>query len=156
MGEYFRIAAAITRPGGLFLNRGIVCLDDARPHSPLERLGRGLVRWGWFIDRYIFPDGELVSLGSALASAEAAGFETREVVGLREQYAVTLRHWRRRLEERREAAIAEVGEPTYRIWRLYLAGCAHAFGTGRIGNAQMVLARLDASGACALTPPATR
>ena len=142
MGQYFQVAAAITRPGGLFLNRGIVCLDDARPHPALERLGRGLVRWGMFIDRYIFPDGELVSVGQALEQAEAAGFETRQVIGLREQYATTLRHWLRRLELQREAAIAEVGEPTYRIWRLYLAGCAHAFATGRIGTAQMVLARL--------------
>jgi cyclopropane-fatty-acyl-phospholipid synthase len=156
MGRYFQVAAAITRPGGLFLNRGIVCLDDARPHPALERLGRGLVRWGWFIDRYIFPDGELVSLGDALAHAEAAGFETREVVGLREQYATTLRHWRRRLEARAEAAIAEVGEPTYRIWRLYLAGCAHAFSAGRIGNSQMLLARLDGRGECAVTPFAGR
>ena len=142
MGQYFGVAAAITRPGGLFLNRGIVCLDDARPHPLLERMSRGLVRWGWFIDRYIFPDGELVSVGDALARAEAAGFETREVIGLREQYATTLRHWRRRLEAQRDAAVAEVGEPTYRIWRLYLAGCAHAFSTGRIGTTQMVLARL--------------
>jgi len=95
-------------------------------------------------------------VGDALAQAEAAGFETREVVGLREQYATTLRHWRRRLEEQREAAIAEVGEPTYRIWRLYLAGCAHAFTAGRIGNAQMLLARLDGRGACELTPFAGR
>lgn len=142
MGEYFRAAASLTRPGGLFLNRGIVCLDDARPHPAAERLGRRLVRHGMFIDRYIFPDGELVPVGEALVRAEKAGFETREVVGLREHYALTCRHWLRRLEAHRAEAIAEVGEATYRTWRLYLAGCSYAFSTGRIGTAQMLFMRV--------------
>jgi len=148
--RYFEIAARLTRPGGLFLNHGIVTLDHARRHPLSLRFGRRLVQRGEFIGRYIFPGGELVPLAEALAGAEAAGFETRDVESLREHYAATLRHWRSRLEARRPAAVAQVGEATYRVWRLYLAGCAHAFARGSIGIVQMLLAKPDAQGRCAL------
>lgn len=130
--EFFAAAFRHLRPGGLFLDQGIVTLDDARPW--LRRLReRVFHRWTSFIESHVFPDGELVTAGERLAPAEATGFETRDVTSLREHYAITLRHWVRRLEAAREEAIAMVGRPTYRVWRLYMAGSAYGFASGRIG-----------------------
>jgi cyclopropane-fatty-acyl-phospholipid synthase len=130
--EFFARAFRHLEPGGLFLDQGIVTLDSTRPW--LRRLRERLLdRWSSFIERYVFPDGELVTPGERLAPAEEAGFETRDVTSLREHYAITLRHWVRRLEARREEAVSMVGRPTYRVWRLYMAGSAHAFASGRIG-----------------------
>ena len=78
-----------------------------------------------FISRYVFPDGELVPINATLRYAEEAGFEVRDVESLREHYALTLRHWARRLELRRDEALQVVDEPTYRVWRLFLPGSAY-------------------------------
>jgi cyclopropane-fatty-acyl-phospholipid synthase len=130
--EFFSAAFRHLRPGGLFLDQGIVTLDSTRPW--LRRLRERLLhRWTSFIESHVFPDGELVTAGERLAPAEAVGFETRDVTSLREHYAITLRHWVRRLEAVREEAISMVGRPTYRAWRLYMAGSAHGFASGRIG-----------------------
>jgi cyclopropane-fatty-acyl-phospholipid synthase len=76
-----------------------------------------------------------------LGHAEACGFEPRDLESLREHYALTLDHWRRRLEARHTEAVALVGEQFYRAWRLYLAGAAWRFRVGQIGIVQMLLAR---------------
>jgi cyclopropane-fatty-acyl-phospholipid synthase len=131
--EYFRHAAALLRPGGVFLNHGIARLGDAP---------RGL--GSSFVSRYVFPDGELVPLAVTLEAAESAGLEVRDVEGLREHYALTLRHWVSNLERSREAAIAAAGEHAYRVWRLYMAGSAHAFAAGRLTIHQVLLAKLNA------------
>lgn len=146
LGTYFAAALRLTRPGGLFLNHGIVSLDATR-----EARGEGAPRprlWGKgrFMDRYVFPDGELMPLAAAVGAAEAAGFETRDVESLREHYVETLREWGRRLAQGSDAARALVGERTVRVWRLYLAASAHAFATARIGVVQVLLARPDAAG----------
>lgn len=145
---YFAAAMRLTGPGGLFLNHGIISLDDARPSRGPVEAPRRLWGMGRFMDRYVFPDGELVSLATAVAASEAAGFETRDVESLREHYAETLRHWVRRLEQRSSEARALVGEQTFRVWRLYMAASAHAFRTARIGVVQLLLAKPTAEGAC--------
>ena len=106
------------------------------------------------MDRYVFPDGELATLSTMGEHAERAGYEQRDVESLREHYAHTLRHWVRRLEARAADAVTQVGAPTFRVWRLYMAASAHAFAAGRIGVAQMLLARPDPDGCCRL--PLTR
>ena len=141
LDEYFASAYAALRPGGLFLNHGIVSIQRSRPESARERLSSRIWQRGAFIDRYVFPDGELVPSASVVASAERSGFELRDVESLREHYVLTLRHWVRRLEARREEAIALVGEPTYRVWRLYMSASAYGFRTGRIGIIQSLLAK---------------
>ena len=148
--RYFATAIRLTRPGGLFLNHGIVSLDDAR--GPAARPPRRLWGKGRFMDRYVFPDGELVPLAAAIAAAEGAGFETRDVESWREHYPTTLRHWVGRLERRGDEARARVGELTYRVWRLYMAASARAFATARIGVVQVLLARPDECGACQHPP----
>lgn len=142
---YFRQAARLTKPGGLFLNHGIV---RARDHDEGWRrwLRRLLWREGKFIDRYVFPDGELVPLDEAVRDAESAGLETRDVETLRDHYALTLRHWVRRLEGAREAAERLVGAQAYRVWRLYMAASAHAFASGKLSLAQVLLGRPDEHG----------
>jgi cyclopropane-fatty-acyl-phospholipid synthase len=140
----------LTAPNGLFLNCGIV----TAPEAPGLRaaLVRHLRREGAFIDRYVFPDGELVRLDEIVGDGEAAGFETRDVESHREHYARTLRQWVRRLESAEAEAVRLVGARLYRIWRLYMAASAHAFASGRLGTAQVLFAKPGDSGVVSLPP----
>ena len=138
--EYFGTCFALLKEGGLFLNHGIA-------H---QTTGSG--RSSGFMDRFIFPDGELVRIARALTIAEAAGFEVRDVENLREHYTRTLRAWVRNIETRREAAVAAAGESSYRAWRLYMAGSAQGFRTGRLGLFQSLLAKPLHSGAAEVPP----
>lgn len=142
--NYFAIAHALLKPQGVFLNHAIGEGVIARPDNT----------GGSFIDRYVFPDGDIPRLPVMLGAAEAAGFEIRDVENLREHYTLTLQHWLRRLEARRDQALAFVSEETYRVWRLYLAGSAHGFRRGHIAVYQSLLTKLDGSGRANL--PLTR
>jgi cyclopropane-fatty-acyl-phospholipid synthase len=141
--EYFRAAFEALRAGGLFLNHAI---GDQSGHRDGRTSG--------FLGRFIFPDGELVRVSDALGFAERAGFEVRDVENLREHYGRTLRAWIANLERNRAAAIAAAGEVSYRFWRLYLAGSAQGFSTGRLGVFQSLLAKPDERGRVEM--PATR
>ena len=92
-----------------------------------------------FTDAYIFPDAELVPIATTLKAAEESGFEVRDVENLREHYYLTLVHWLRRLEANEQRAKEIVGETKYRTWRLYLAGSAHYFRTGKLDLYQTLL-----------------
>jgi cyclopropane-fatty-acyl-phospholipid synthase len=127
--EYFRRACGLLRPGGVFLNHGIAYSANYRRRGPS------------FTDRYVFPDGELVPISTSLRAAELSGFEVRDVESLREHYALTLHHWVRRLEAHAEEARRITDDTTYRIWRLYMAGAAHGFRSGRLNIYQTLLAR---------------
>ena len=146
LGEYFDSAFAALRLGGLFLNHGIVSIVASRPPSLGSRASGRLWRRGQFIDRYVFPDGELLPAAMVIGTAERNGFELRDVESLREHYTLTLRQWIRRLEEHRREAVALVGEPTYRVWRLYMSASAYGFRSGRIGVIQSLLAKPRAGG----------
>jgi len=128
--EYFRGAFRLLRLGGVFLNHGIAC-NPAFPPIPGPS----------FSDHYIFPDGELLPLSTTLRAAEASGFEVRDVESLREHYVLTLQHWVRRLEARREEVWSVTDEKTYRLWRLYLAGAAHKFRMGQNSVYQVLLSK---------------
>jgi len=140
---YFKAAYDALLPGGLFLNHGIASQDDG---------AAGKV--SGFMERCIFPDGELVPIAESLRLAEAAGLEVRDVENLREHYVRTLRAWVANLESHRAAAVALVGEPVYRSWRLYMAGSAQGFRVGRLGLYQALLARRRGDGS--IDAPATR
>ena len=127
--EYFTRAWHCLRPGGVFLNSGIAASSNKRRNEPS------------FIDRYVFPDGELVPLHISLGAAETSGFEVRDVESLREHYALTLHHWVQRLEAHAEEAQRITGEATYRIWRLYMAASEHRFRCGQLNVYQMLLGR---------------
>jgi cyclopropane-fatty-acyl-phospholipid synthase len=139
---YFSAAYRALAPGGLFLAHGIA--DE----SPGRREGRAR----GFIDRYVFPDGDLVPIGEALTAAERAGFEVRDVENLREHYERTLLAWLANLERNRAEAIASAGESAFRIWRLYIAGSAQGFRSGRIGLLQSLLAKPAEDGSSGLPP----
>ncbi len=127
--EYFRRAWDMLRPGGVFLNHGIAHSATYRRRGPS------------FIDRYVFPDGDLVPISTSLRAAELSGFEVRDVESLREHYALTLRHWVRRLEAHAEEARRITDDTTYRIWRLYMAGTAHGFQSGRMNLYQALFVK---------------
>jgi cyclopropane-fatty-acyl-phospholipid synthase len=129
LARYFQIAYGLLKPGGVFLNTGITTSALSPQVKPS------------FIDRYVFPDGELVTIHETIAAAEAAGFEVRDLENLREHYEKTLRFWVNNLERSREQALQHVSESTYRIWRLYMAGCAAAFQRGDIAIFQVLLSR---------------
>ena len=129
LSEYFQRAWNLLRPGGVFLNHGIAHSATYRRRGPS------------FVDRYVFPDGELVPICTSLRAAEQSGFEVRDVESLREHYALTLRHWVRRLEAHQEEACRIASDSTYRIWRLYMAGSAHGFRSGRLNVYQTLLAK---------------
>jgi len=125
---YFETVKRALKPGGLFLNHGI-SNDTGWQDTSLTR----------FMNRYVFPDAELARIGDVITAMERAGFEIIDVEGLRRHYTLTLRRWVRALEQHREDAVKMVGEATYRIWRLYMAGSAHFFEYGST-NVYQVLA----------------
>jgi cyclopropane-fatty-acyl-phospholipid synthase len=127
--EYFRRAWHLLRPGGVFLNHGIAYSATYRRRGPS------------FSDRYVFPDSDLVPINATLRAAELSGFEVRDVESLREHYALTLHNWVLRLEAHAEEARRITGDTTYRIWRLYMAGAAHGFRSGRLNVYQTLLAK---------------
>jgi cyclopropane-fatty-acyl-phospholipid synthase len=133
LATYFRTAYDALREGGLFLNHGI---------TQQSRDGKGY-RVSGFMDRYVFPDGDLVSVDTTLRGAEAAGFEIRDVENLREHYARTLRAWYANLEARRDEIVAASDERTYRIWKIYMAGSARNFWRGQMGLIQTLLAKAE-------------
>lgn len=128
---YFGTIRRLLKHGGIAMNHGITSVD---PESREVGLGGGD-----FVEKYVFPHGELPHLSLALKEMSAAGLEVMDVETLRLHYARTLAHWSRRLEANLDAARAYAGDKRTRIWRVYLAGCAHAFERGWV-TIQQVLA----------------
>ena len=116
---YFGTIRRLLKDGGIAMNHGITAID---PDSRAVGLGGGA-----FIGKYVFPHGELPHLSLALREMGAAGLEVMDVETLRLHYAKTLWHWSARLEASLEQARKHTEERRVRIWRTYLAGCAHAF-----------------------------
>ncbi|WP_425145642.1 class I SAM-dependent methyltransferase [Deinococcus sp.] len=141
LSTYFAQAHGWLRPGGLFLNHGIVPAITPKFISVGTRLVEAYLSKHSFMQEYVFPDGDLRPLGETLSYAEGAGFEIRDVENMREHYALTLREWVRRLEANHDQVVRLTDEVTYRIWRLYMAGCADSFAGGRIGVVQSLLAK---------------
>lgn len=116
---YFGKLFGLLRNNGLLLNHGITTADPSgKSAGP---------RGGAFIERYVFPGGELPHIARVMQEMADQRFEVFDVENLRPHYAATLLHWVRRLEARKSEAIALAGEARYRVWRIYMAGCAIAF-----------------------------
>ncbi len=126
------------REGGLVMNHGITAKHtDGRP------VGRGA---GNFIERYVFPHGELPHLSMISGFVSEAGLEVVDVESLRLHYARTLKFWSDNLEGNLDKAAAMVPEKALRIWRLYLAGCSYAFSRGWINLHQILAVKPKADG----------
>ncbi|GAA0840119.1 class I SAM-dependent methyltransferase [Streptosporangium amethystogenes subsp. fukuiense] len=137
---YFRFLYDKLVPGGRLLNHCIT-----RPTGTEKTLNAG-----GFINRYVFPDGELESVGYLARQIEDTGFEIRHEENLREHYAQTLRYWCANLDEHWDEAVAEVGEGTARVWRLYMAACVVGFERNKIQLHQVLGVKLDSEGAAHL------
>jgi cyclopropane-fatty-acyl-phospholipid synthase len=150
---------SLVRPGGRVLNHAI----SRPPHkrSPgrvgdysaavsqvAEALGSSRTTRidSAFMDRYVFPDGELFEVGSVVTHLQAANLEVRHVESLRPHYALTLRRWVTNLESNWEQAVAMVGERRARVWRLYMALSARGFERGNIAVHQVLAVRPHADG----------
>jgi cyclopropane-fatty-acyl-phospholipid synthase len=130
LGSYFQKVTSLLRPGGVFLNQGIVARESPDgAHGPSG---------GGFIDKYVFPGGALSPLSRIISEAAKAGLEVVDVEDLRPHYARTLQTWSHRLEAHKEEAIEAAGLERYRIWRVYLAGMAEAFDRGWLSVVQML------------------
>ena len=115
---YARRLAGLLRPGGRLLNHGIARLRHGDPEA------------GPFSQRYVFPDAAPIHLSRVIAALEGAGLETTHVEGFRHDYADTLRHWARRLDDSLEQSIKLAGPERARVWCLYLRAARNGFETG--------------------------
>jgi cyclopropane-fatty-acyl-phospholipid synthase len=130
LAGYFQKIYSLLSPGGLFLNRGIV-----RPQGVSD--GPDTL----FLQKRVFPGGDLVHLDTVVREGERAGFE---VVGLRElrtHYALTCRRWVENLRRNASQCRALVGETTYRTWLLYLAASAVSFEDGHTAATQVLFSK---------------
>ncbi|MFF8958966.1 class I SAM-dependent methyltransferase [Streptomyces sp. NPDC014894] len=135
--EYARLLHGLLKPGGRLLNHQIA----RRPEKD-----EGAYRVDPFIDRYVFPDGELSPLGRTVSLLEEAGFEARDVESIREHYALTLRRWVANLETNWEQAVRLTSFGRARVWLLYMAACALAFEHNRIGVNQILAVKTAEGG----------
>nr|WP_285592760.1 cyclopropane-fatty-acyl-phospholipid synthase family protein [Kineosporia sp. NBRC 101731] len=133
---YFEFLSSKLRPGGRLLNHSITRPDNV--HVPRVR--------GGFIDRYIFPDGELTGAGGLIVALQNSGLEMRHEENLREHYARTCAAWCENLVANWDAAVAEVGEATAKIWGLYLAGSSLGFDKRQIELHQVLAVKPDERG----------
>ena len=131
--DYFAKIARLLKPGGLLMNHGITA-GGTRNHQ----LGAGM---GDFIERYIFPGGELLHVSRVLEAMSDAGFEPLDIENLRPHYARTLWAWSDALEARLGQARELTSERVLRAYRMYLAGSAMGFEQGWMGLCQMLAAR---------------
>ncbi len=127
--RYFGAVRRVLKPDGLFLNHGITN-DTGWQRTAITH----------FINRYVFPDGELTRISEVCTAMEEAGFAILDVESLRRHYALTLRRWSEALEAHRDEAVAEVGEATRLLWRLYMAGSAYYFEQGSMDVYQVLAA----------------
>lgn len=132
---YFRFLRDRLRPGGLLLNHCIT-----RPHNHAGSIGG-------FIDRYVFPDGELTGSGRIIATAQDVGLEVLHEENLRPHYALTLRDWCANLVRNWDDAVAEVGVATAKVWGMYMAGSRVGFETNVVQLHQVLAVKLDEHGA---------
>jgi cyclopropane-fatty-acyl-phospholipid synthase len=133
---YFAFLKSRLNPTGRLLNHCITRTDTTmRTHY---RNG--------FINRYIFPDGELVPVGRIVSAIEDQGLEVRHEENLREHYALTLAAWSRNLEEHWDDAVAEVGVGKARVWKLYLAASQMGFARNMIQLHQVLAVVPDEDG----------
>ena len=134
ISRYVSQLHGLLRPGGRLLNHAISW--NAGPTSPDPDS---------FIPRYVFPDGEMLSLADMIGALESGGLEVLDVEALRRHYALTLREWVRNLEQHWDEAVSAASPGRARIWRLYMAASALGFEDGLTGVNQVLVQRPGAT-----------
>jgi cyclopropane-fatty-acyl-phospholipid synthase len=132
---YFTFIQSKLRDGGRLLNHSITRPDN-RAHA----------KAGSFIDRYVFPDGELTGSGRIITEIQDVGLEVRHEENLREHYALTLAGWCQNLVDNWDACVAEAGEGTARVWGLYMAGSRLGFERNVVQLHQVLAVKLGPKG----------
>ena len=132
---YFTFIQSKLRDGGRLLNHSITRPDN-RAHA----------KAGSFIDRYVFPDGELTGSGRIITEIQDVGLEVRHEENLREHYALTLAGWCQNLVDNWDACVAEAGEGTARVWGLYMAGSRLGFERNVVQLHQVLAVKLGPRG----------
>ncbi|CAN7584305.1 cyclopropane-fatty-acyl-phospholipid synthase [Pseudoduganella sp. LjRoot289] len=117
--EYFRTVNRLLAEDGVAMNHGITSTDPDNGETPYGG--------GEFIDKYVFPQGELVHLGQVLKAMQEGGLEAYDVENLRRHYARTCAIWTDNFEARAACIKALAGDKRFRIWHVYLAGCVYGF-----------------------------
>lgn len=130
LASYFAHIAKLLTPGGWVMNHGITSTDAENGETALGG--------GRFIDRYVFPQGELPHISTVLKTMQLGGLEALDVESLRRHYARTMQLWSQGFERNPDSLRAMVGEKRWRIWRIYLAGCQWAFERDEISLYQVV------------------
>jgi cyclopropane-fatty-acyl-phospholipid synthase len=133
--RYFRFLYDRLAPRGRLLNHCITLPNQAEA-----------IRRGWFLDRYVFPDGELTGVGHLVSAMYDTGFEVRHEENLREHYALTTAAWSANLDAHWDEAVAEVGTRTARVWRLYLAASRLGFEQNEIQLHQVLCVKPHSDG----------
>jgi cyclopropane-fatty-acyl-phospholipid synthase len=132
---YFGRISELLKDDGVAMNHGITATDPDSGAVPLDGSG--------FMDRYVFPQGELPHISMVLNTMAKGGLEAFDVELMRRHYAQTLRHWADNFESNSDKIRDMVGEKKYRIWRVYLAGCEHAFTNSIMSLHQVVCQKSD-------------
>ncbi|GAB3427457.1 cyclopropane-fatty-acyl-phospholipid synthase family protein [Massilia solisilvae] len=127
---YFGRINQLLAPNGVVMNHGITTTDIDSRSTPYGG--------GEFIDKYVFPHGELAHLSTVIQTMQQGGLEVRDVENLRRHYARTCATWSENFENNSERIRALTDQKHYRIWRVYLAGCAYAFSHDWISLYQIV------------------
>jgi len=130
LADYFSRIDALLAPDGVVMNHGITTSDIEQRASPYGG--------GEFIDRYVFPHGELAHLSTVIRTMQEGGLEVRDVENLRRHYARTCALWTENFERNAEHIRKTADPKTFRIWHVYLAGCAYAFAQDWISLYQIV------------------
>ena len=132
--SYFGFVDSHLKTGGRFLNHCITRPDNRSTDT------------GAFIDRYVFPDGELTGVGRITTAIQDNGLEVRHVENLREHYALTLAAWSRNLEKHWDEARKEVSLGTAKVWGVYMAGSRLAFERNEIELHHVLAVKTDKRG----------
>jgi cyclopropane-fatty-acyl-phospholipid synthase len=127
---YFEKISGLLAPGGLVMNHGITTTDVEERSAPYGG--------GEFINQYVFPHGELAHLSGVVQAMQQGGLEVRDVENLRRHYARTCTLWTENFEGRAEEISQLTDAKRFRIWHVYLAGCAYAFAHDWISLYQIV------------------
>ena len=130
LSAYFGKIRELLTPDGWVMNHGITSSD--------ANDGEAALGGGRFIDRYVFPQGELPHISTVLKSMQLGGLEAVDIESLRRHYARTMRHWSQAFEKNSEMLRSLVDEKRWRIWRIYLAGCQWAFENDEVSIYQVL------------------